>query len=537
MKLCEAVATEQSKIDESERSAARESTLNEREQNKVVRLPVREKVFRDVVLNNILEKLKPVDFRAIANLGSNENLAQKHLIVLCIEELLRVVRENNFDLARKHDFLFGYNGAMWKQLDYETLKAFLGESAERMGIDALDARHYEFREKLYKQFIVTAQFEAIEPGEGVVLVNLANGTFEITSHSQKLREFCPSDFLTYQLPFAFDEKADAPLFHSYLNRALPEKELRDLLAEYIAYVFTRNLKLEKALLLYGSGANGKSVFFDVINALLGKENVTNYALADLMQEHNRAQIANKLLNYASEINAGVTKDNFKTLCSGEPIQARLKYGNAFIMDNYAKLAFNCNELPRDIESSSEAYFRRLIIIPFRVTIPEREQDAELARKIIKEELSGVFNWVLEGLKRLLTNKHFTHSDIVKSEVETYKRESDSVCLFVDESDYEPSLNDYEYLATLYESYRAFCQTDGYKAVSNKNFAKRLEKLGFETEKKRSGKVVYIQEKVFVEESQSSQSSRQSAECDGSDGNDAQEKTFFQTNEDKARFEF
>jgi putative DNA primase/helicase len=75
------------------------------------------------------------------------------------------------------------------------------------------------------------------------------------------------------------------------------------------------------------------------------------------------------------------------------------------MTDYAKLIFNCNELPKDVEQT-EAYFRRFLIIPFNVTIPEHEQDKELAKKIIDNELSGVFNWVLSGLKRLLMQQRF-----------------------------------------------------------------------------------------------------------------------------------
>lgn len=53
-----------------------------------------------------------------------------------------------------------------------------------------------------------------------------------------------------------------------IQQQLPEKELQDILAEFTGYVFTKRLKLEKALLLYRTGANGKSVYFDVMNALL-----------------------------------------------------------------------------------------------------------------------------------------------------------------------------------------------------------------------------------------------------------------------------
>ena len=103
-------------------------------------------------------------------------------------------------------------------------------------------------------------------------------------------------------------------------------------------------KLEKCLLLFGAGANGKSVLFEVINSLLGSNNISNLSLGNLKEEHNRALIKNKLLNYGSEIRGNIEADIFKQLVSGEPIQARLKYGNTFIMRNYAKLAFNTRPL-------------------------------------------------------------------------------------------------------------------------------------------------------------------------------------------------
>jgi putative DNA primase/helicase len=429
------------------------------------------------ILREILDALKPVDFRLLAELDDGEKLPQKHQIVLCVSQLLDTVREQDFDLARKHDFIFAFNGAFWHEFDRDTLKTFLGQCAEKMSVNTLEARHYEFRDKLYKQFLSAAHFEPVSSDNKTVLINLQNGTFEITAASQRLRPFSSYDFLTYQLPFEYDEAADAPLFRAYLNRVLPETELQNILAEFFGYVFTKHLKLEKALLLYGTGANGKSVLFDVMNALLGKENVTNFSLSDLLQEHNRALIANKLLNYGSEINASTTRDIFKNLVSTEPIQARLKYGNSFLMENYAKLCFNCNELPRDIEQTT-AYFRRLLIIPFRITIPDNEQDTTLASKIIETELSGVFNWILEGLRRLLTNERFTESVIVATEIETYRKESDSVAMFIADENYKRS-NEFTTLKNLYQSYKIYCQENGYRPMGRNKFGHRLEILGFQ----------------------------------------------------------
>src|SRR5690606_17645206 len=200
------------------------------------------------------------------------------------------------------------------------------------------------------------------------------------------------------------------------------------------------LKLEKVLLLFGTGANGKSVLFEILMALLGAQNVANYSLQSLTAENgnSRAMLVNKLLNYASEINGKLESNIFKLLISGEPVEARLLYKNTQIISDYARFMFNCNELPKEVENTN-AFFRRFIILPFRVTIPPNKQDKELSSRIIETELSGVFNWVLNGLTRLLKNKDFTQSSIVQNEVLQYQKESDSVMMFLEDENYQSSV--------------------------------------------------------------------------------------------------
>jgi putative DNA primase/helicase len=425
------------------------------------------------VLDSILGKVAELDFSDLF-IGI-EAVKQKHFLVASIEQLLSLVKAQQYQLARKNDFVFAFNGEYWREIDRDNLKDFLMAVAQKQGVQPFEAKHYEFRDKLYKQFIALAGFRVPETSNDKVLINLINGTFEISAENQEIRPFCAADFLTHQLQFKYDQEATATQFQAYLDRVLPEKELQDIVAEFFAYVFTRHLKLEKALLLYGTGANGKSVLFDVMNALLGRENTANYSLSDLMEEHNRAQIAHKLLNYGSEINASITRDIFKILVSGEAIMARMKYGNPFLMERYAKLCFNCNELPKDVEQS-EAYFRRFVIIPFRVTLPESEWDVELAQKIVRDELAGVFNWVLAGLKRLLKQKKFTESKIVKEMIAEYKRESDSVACWLRDENWGPDRQNPDHttpLKKLHLSYQSYCREAGHKPLGRNNFKKRL----------------------------------------------------------------
>jgi putative DNA primase/helicase len=455
------------------------------------------------ILESLKDQLQPINFEALANPHNIEGfkVGNKHQLVLAIEYVLKCADQNNWGLCKNNDYIYLYNGTYWAEFDKEAFQKFLGEAAEKMGVNSITARHYPFREQLLKQFLATAYLPTPETKADMVLINLLNGTFEISAHGTRLRSFDPSDFLTYQLPFEYNPLAEAPLFRSYLDRVLPDKERQRVLAEYLGYVFIKNgskaLKEEKALVLYGSGANGKSVFFEIVNALLGAENVSTYSLHSLTNDNGyyRAKLANKLVNYASEINGKLEAAVFKQLVSGEPVDARLPYGEPLTLKQYAKLIFNCNELPKDVEHS-HAYYRRFLIIPFDVTIPDNERDKQLHTKIIEGELSGVFHWVLEGLNRLLEQKQFSKCDAAQVANDRYRIESDSVQMFLSETGYCLSISNEIRLQTMYSEYSTYCTENGYRPCSSKTFADRLRTVGYTTERKNYGTVVGAEKKSF-----------------------------------------
>lgn len=420
---------------------------------------------------------------------------QAQYLIIAIEEVLRLAKINNWGICLNNDLVYLYNGAYWNTLNTNELSNFLGAGTEAMGVDKYKSRFYIFKEQLFKQFMASAHLPSPALSANTVLINLANGTFEIVPGANKLRAFKREDFLTYQLPFAFDSTAQAPMFKAYLNTVLPDIQRQKVLAEYMGYVFIHpgTLKLEKALLLYGTGANGKSVFFEIINALLGAENICTYSLQSLTDTtgYYRAKLANKLVNYASEINGSLEAATFKQLASGEPVEARQPYGQAFNLIHYAKLIFNCNELPKDVEHTN-AYFRRFLIIPFDVTIPESGQDKELSKKIIANELSGVFNWILEGLHRLLEQKRFSECDAARLQLEQYKKQSDSALMFLEDEGYKTSTIGIKPLKDLYSEYKTYCIDSSYRPCSAKTFSDRLRQHGYELERKSQGMVIYIE---------------------------------------------
>lgn len=412
-----------------------------------------------------------------AIIAEEKKIKQRHYVVCITTELLKRSHEKKWNLCKFNDYVYVYNGAYWKQLSKDDMKSFLGKVAIRLGCEVIDAEHHSFKEELLKQFLTQSHIPALLRKAEKTLINLSNGTFEFDGDKGKLRQFDSNDFLTYQLPFCYDPEATCPLFKKYLDKVLPESQSQTILQEFSGYIFS-NKNLEKCLFLLGSGSNGKSVFFNILRSLLGKENILTYDMGFFNHEYNRAKLTDVLVNYSSEKGADVKIEIFKALISGEPLQAREIYSKPFTLDNKVKFIINSNELPVQIEST-QAYFRRFLIVPFDVTITEEETDINLADNIISQELPGVFNWLLQGLENLLANEQFTQSPKVQKALEDFKLDSDTCGLFI--ADYKIAIapGTKVSLADLYSRYKTFCNDENKRAVGKNKFSKRLKKEKFE----------------------------------------------------------
>ena len=420
------------------------------------------------------------------------NVSLDSKITIIVQYLCKIAKSENTPLCSFEDVAYCYNGSCWESIDPVELNKFLSHVAVFTGLNQTIAYAARTVNKLVEQFhSYTSRVESHGTGRGIA-INLANGTLKINDDGWVLQPFSHHDFFRYQLPVAYVPDATAPLFQTFLDRVLPEKESQDFLAEYIGYSLTNHLKLEQCLVLIGTGANGKSVVFDIVNALLGSENITCYSLIHLCKErgYHRAQLSGKLLNYSSELGTGSSDvDMLKKLISNEPIEARNPYGKPFTLYNYGKFMFNTNSLPTSVEIS-DAYFRRMNFMQFEVTIPKSEQDPELAQKIIATELDGILQWMLAGLKRLLQNRKFTHSPKMETAKERIRRDLDSVATFMDEEGYRPSSGERIPLKEIREKYNEFCKLNNFHPVGHRIFGQRLRAIGFDIQSG-TGNVTYV----------------------------------------------
>jgi len=434
-------------------------------------------------LQQILDTLKPLNFRELAGAKADEKVRPREMLVIAVRELLKIIEDTGAGLTSSNGQPYAYNGRYWQELSKEETQAFLSAAATALGIDELTAQYFETQDKLYKQFQATARLQAPRRSRGKVLINFPNGTLEITqAGGVNLREHRREDFLKYELHYNYDPAAhECPLFTAYLNRVQPDTTAQAVLAEFVGNALAPELNLQKALVLNGPGSNGKSVFCSIVRALLGRDMTTNISMTALTHEKfTLAGLDGKLLNVCDEGPVKMDSEIFKTIVAGEPIKVERKHQDPYIMEHYARIMFNCNQLPRDVEQN-EGFFRRFLLIPFSVKIEEAERDPELADKIIARELPAVFNWVLEGLRRLLRCKTYTDCQAARLALEAYKKESNSVLMFIDEYGLEPGAEgtaDRVALKQIYPIYTDFCRASGYYAMTKTNFNRQMQAQGF-----------------------------------------------------------
>lgn len=365
-------------------------------------------------------------------------------------------------------------GTHWQSIVYQQFIDFVRECCRKMGlVDCLIGDHGFMNILLEQLAFRRSHHQPRRVPQGEVWVNMQNGTLEIHEEGNlSFREHRAEDFFTYCLPYAYDEKAECPLWLNFLNRVIPEAEMQMVLAEYIGYCFTKNMKLEKMAVFYGTGCNGKSVTMDVIERIMGRENVSHVSLcAATTDDEKRTHLEGKLVNISPESSKEIDAATLKQLVSGEPVNVRKLYVGSYIIYDYAKLITSFNQLPPT--ERTFGYFRRWLLFPFQVTIPEEEQDINLVYKLC-EELPGIMNWVLEGLKRLTTNKMFTNSPSCVTALNDYRKRTNSALMFLYER-CEISQMETTKLKDLYIEYVKYCNGEGTHAkLTKRNFKECLE---------------------------------------------------------------
>lgn len=239
---------------------------------------------------------------------------------------------------------------------------------------------------------------------------VSNGVLDISEPSNPEQEpHTPDKLFTSGLPVEYDSDAECPRFMEFVNESVEDDDLPKL-QEYLGYtLLVGEQPFKKAMFLVGPTDSGKGTFLGVVESLLGKENVASETLYDLINTRwGPHSLYGRAANIRNEITPGGVKNvqKFKELTGGEDrISAEDKNKPKYEFTVTQKLWFATNQFP-DVEGADEAFYNRLLFVSFPNRVPDGEKDQELDEKL-RAELSGILNWALEGLARLLETGQFT----------------------------------------------------------------------------------------------------------------------------------
>jgi putative DNA primase/helicase len=338
--------------------------------------------------------------------------------------------------------------------------------------------------KLLKAFLAV-QEAVFVPDRNMICMR--NGTLNTATY--RLEDHSPNHGLKNRLDIEWDEAATCPTWQTFLAQIFePDADRAEKIAflqQWFGYCLTPDVSQHKFVWMVGAGGNGKSVLLNVLQQLVGPDNVGNAQIERFQSGAVRAELEGKLLNISSEMSADATvSDSYlKAITGGDTIEAERKFKSPHKFKPYARIMASTNNLPR-LSDTSDGFARRAVILKFNRQFGEQDKDSGLEEKLLKE-LPGIAVWAIEGLKQLRSATKFTIPPSSVAELQRYRTDSDPVALFAEEAlirtnERGPTPGD------LFEIFKEWAKMGGFAAMNKVTFGKRLSAQGF-VQSRSSGK--------------------------------------------------
>jgi len=417
-------------------------------------------------------------------------------------ERFAILRGEDVHFCAPWNTWFIYDGKCWKR-DKENQILLLSKAVTRqlhnhavkIANDKQRAETIEYLLRLEGAGKIKAMLELLKAEVPITpdqldkdawLLNVRKGVLNL--RTGELDRHKPSLYLTKLAPVKYDPQAGCPMWLSFLDRVMAgNKALMIFLQQVVGYALTGDVSEQVVFILYGTGANGKTVFTETVAALLG-----DYALqtpAETLLTKRSDSLSNDIARlkgvrfvYAveSEQNRKMAEALVKQLTGDETVTARFLHAEFFEFHPECKLFLSTNHKPV-VQEQDHAIWRRIRLIPSTVRIPEEEQDRKLKQKL-KTELSGILNWALEGCSDWQRNG-LSFPEEIRVATKEYRNRMDVLSDFL--RDCCELAGSYEIASSeLYKGYTAWCKNSAERAVSQKRFSLMLEERDFAKDRRR-----------------------------------------------------
>jgi putative DNA primase/helicase len=258
-----------------------------------------------------------------------------------------------------------------------------------------------------------------------------------------------------------------------------DSEMVGYLKRLVGYFLTASTSEQEIYYFYGSGANGKSTFLDLIKALLGSYGVKVSSDSFMKKSGGRslgtmASLANlagarlALTDETNDSDATFDSQTLKSISGDDEITGRFLRHNPITFKSTAKVVMYGNDKPHG-NINDEGFWRRFRFIHFGHVIPPDERDKDLLDKL-KAELPGILNWALDGLVYWKNNGIQTPQKIIDESAD-YRKDLDSVAEFL-QGNTDLDVNEKVSTKSLFDRYLSWCENNLKASEAMQGFSKR-----------------------------------------------------------------
>jgi P4 family phage/plasmid primase-like protien len=398
-----------------------------------------------------------------------------------------------------------YDTRRWARDQTGAARQRAKETVRSMLLEAYEIEDDEKRKELVKWAFGSESADKIsallkqaqsEPGIPVLtdamdqdpwLFNCLDGTINLKNGA--LRPHDPADTITKLAPVHYDPDATCPRFDAFLERIIPDANVRAFLQRAVGYSLTGETSEQCLLFLHGSGANGKSTFLAILQELFGDYGCQ--AAPELLEATKTSRHPTELADlFGARLVATIEVDEgrqmaeslVKQMTGGDRMKARFMRENFFEFSPTHKIFLAANHKPA-VRGDDEGIWRRIHLVPFGVTIPAAARDKNIVAKL-RQELPGILHWALRGCLQW-QNSGLGVPEAVARATASYRAEQDALGAFLSEC-CVVSIGEWVPSAWLRECYENWCKERGDKPLTGSGFGDRLRDKGCETKSGRSG---------------------------------------------------
>jgi putative DNA primase/helicase len=265
------------------------------------------------------------------------------------------------------------------------------------------------------------------------LLVVANGTVDL--RTGEFRASKRDDLITKGSGVRYEPSARSPNWHEFLERVLPDPEVREFLQVAFGYSLTGEVTEEKLFFCYGDGANGKSVVGEVLGRLAGgyaTPMVEGFLTSAKQEPWAIADLQGRRVVFSNETGRDGTlnEQRVKEITSYHQLRAAFKYGKHFTFDPTHKLWVRGNYQPT-IVGTDNGIWRRIALILFEITIPERERNPKFIEQFLVPELPGILAWAVRGAVKWYESG-LPNPPSLRSAIKQYRQNEDILEKFLDD---------------------------------------------------------------------------------------------------------